>query len=417
MKFHPPVRRVAAVLCAFSMLLGAVFLASGCDILFLAAPTTAPTAEPTPWFFNEEALFQTLLSGIEGADAKIDLSSLEIPDSYQDKVYEIFTKVVGTEPSAYRCRGALEYDLSSLDDGKTWTIEDVRPGYQPETVLETADTWIAEMGLAAKTPFERIQLLHDRIVLETVYDEAAASKTGANDPAFTAVGLFDNGKAVCQGYAEALTVLLNRAGVPTVYASGTSKGVAHAWVIVQLDGNWYHVDATYDDPVPDTVRQTNYRYFLMNDEQLAKDHVRDFAEPVCTDGSYEWMHRMDHVVRLKDGSYAYSDVLDDGAVVRVDASGSNPKKVPFQLYGETHDTTRGYYLCVSDDDLCLSNYSDGAAIYVQASGENILRLFKPASSPDGIFPAKNLWVEGGVLHYDLMDDDGNVTASRIVTLP
>jgi transglutaminase-like putative cysteine protease len=386
-------------------------------LLRLAVPTATPTAVPTPWVFDEDVLSQTLLAGIEAGDEKIDLSALAIPNSYQDKVYDAFIRIIGTNPSAYQCRGALEYDLTSLDDGKTWTIEDVRPGYQPASVLEAADAWIEELGLEAKTPFERTQLLHDRIVRNTSYDEVAADSTGDGNPAFTAAGLFENGKAVCQGYAEAYVVLLNRAGVPAVYASGTSKGVAHAWVIVSLGGKWYHVDPTYDDPVPDTVKQTNYRYFLMSDDQLAKDHERDFSEPACSDGSYVWMHRMDHVVQLKDGTYAYSDALDDGAIVLSGPNGVDSRKVPFRLYEKTHDTTRGYYLCVDEGTLYLSNYSDGAAIYSLASRDDTLRLFKTQSKPDGFFPAKNLWIAGGILHYDLMDDDGNITGSFTQTLP
>ena len=249
-----PLRRTA-VLAVLSLLVAVALVTSGCGLLpSLGFPTQAPTRSesPTPWNFDEKDLRAELLAGIQAEKEKIDLASLRIPSTFQDKVYSVFDRLISTEPSAYLCRGTLEYDLSSVDDGKTWTIVDVKPGYQPASVLAAADAWISGMDLSSKTPFERIRLLHDRIVLSTAYDEAAAAAGTSDDPAFSAAGVFNSGKAVCQGYAEAYSVLLNRAGVPAVYTSGTSKGVAHAWVVLQLNGKWYHVDPTYDDPVPNT---------------------------------------------------------------------------------------------------------------------------------------------------------------------
>ena len=49
----------------------------------------------------------------------------------------------------------------------------------------------------------------------------------------------------------------------------------HAWNYVQLDGNWYAVDCTWDDPVSNTgwiSKSSKYRYFLIGSNQLLQDH-------------------------------------------------------------------------------------------------------------------------------------------------
>ncbi len=410
-------RRAWAVFLAGIAALSVLLAGCGLDSL-LATPTPAgPTATPTPFSLSEDALSAALAAGLEAGETKIDLSALAIPGTYQEQVYAVFAQVLATHPAAYRCRGTLEYDLTSIDDGKTWTIRDVKPGYQPQSVLDAADRWIAETGAASASPRERVRLLHDKVVLSTSYDTAAAEAGDAALPAFSAAGVFEKGKAVCQGYAEALNVLLNRAGVPTVYASGSAKGIAHAWVLVQLDGKWYHVDATFDDPVPDTPGQTNYLYFLMDDAAIGKDHIRDLAVPACTDATHAWMWAMQDAVRLPDGRFAYSDATADGTVSTIGADGGGRERIPFRRYGKTYKTTRGYFLCVAKDGaIYLSNYSDGATIYRRKAGETVLTVFAPAGYPDGISSAKDLRIVGTNLTFDLMDDKGNVTGSGSVPL-
>ena len=58
---------------------------------------------------------------------------------------------------------------------------------------------------------------------------------------------------VCEGYARALKVLCDATGIPCTlvdgYASsGSIVGEAHMWNYVQIDGAWYAVDVTWNDP-------------------------------------------------------------------------------------------------------------------------------------------------------------------------
>ncbi len=51
----------------------------------------------------------------------------------------------------------------------------------------------------------------------------------------------------------------------------------HAWNYVQLNGIWYAVDCTWDDPVivgnGKIGNNTKYKYFLRGNEYMAKDHI------------------------------------------------------------------------------------------------------------------------------------------------
>ena len=66
-----------------------------------------------------------------------------------------------------------------------------------------------------------------------------------------------------------IKTLLNRAGIDCSIVIGTSKGGGHAWNIVRIDGEYYHLDTTYNDPVfSNGDRMLVYHYFNLTDRKL-----------------------------------------------------------------------------------------------------------------------------------------------------
>ncbi|MCR4588458.1 MAG: hypothetical protein K5682_08635 [Lachnospiraceae bacterium] len=83
--------------------------------------------------------------------------------------------------------------------------------------------------------------------------------------------------AVCQGYAEAYDYFLGLMGIECTICTGRAYNGqsvgAHAWNRVTLNGNYYYVDVTWDDPVSyiPMVRQI---YNLCTYEQISQDHFQ-----------------------------------------------------------------------------------------------------------------------------------------------
>lgn len=67
-------------------------------------------------------------------------------------------------------------------------------------------------------------------------------------------------------------LLLEAAGVEARYISGEAGDELHAWNLVKLDGEWYHLDTTWNDPVPNQPGKVRYDYFLASDATLRADH-------------------------------------------------------------------------------------------------------------------------------------------------
>ncbi len=83
-------------------------------------------------------------------------------------------------------------------------------------------------------------LVHDRLAALCTYDRKLQ-----HDHRFDMYGALVDGYAVCEGYTKAYAYLLEKIGMKVEFCS--SEELVHAWNIVYIDGEPYHVDVTWDD--------------------------------------------------------------------------------------------------------------------------------------------------------------------------
>lgn len=127
--------------------------------------------------------------------------------------------------------------------------------------------------------YEQLRYLHDTLVFFSDYSDR-------NPFYYTAYGALVAAGATCQGYADAMHLLLARAGFETCFCVGigNNEKVTHKWNYVKLsDGQWYILDPTWADPVGKEDREyICYDYFLVSDEELLKDHKEKHESPFFT---------------------------------------------------------------------------------------------------------------------------------------
>lgn len=115
--------------------------------------------------------------------------------------------------------------------------------------------------------FDRELYIHDYIVKNCKYKKRKNNKNHYN-----VYGCLVEQKAVCEGYNDAFGLLLSYAGVNSTPISGsdeTNNSVDHVWSAVQLDGDWYHTDVTWDD----SKEYSMYDYFNLTTKQILKTHT------------------------------------------------------------------------------------------------------------------------------------------------
>lgn len=174
------------------------------------------------------------------------------------------------------------------------------------------------MGTAIKedmTDFQKELALHDYLVSHCKYSEDA--KQSEDSDIYRAYGALVNGDAVCNGYAEAMDILLRCVGIESEFVIGraysTQAGwVDHAWNLVNIDGNWYHLDATWDDPVPDQGDKLIHSYFNVTDDIIGQNHEWERDNyPKAATMDYNYYEKMDKYFSDIEGyqNEAYSDLI------------------------------------------------------------------------------------------------------------
>lgn len=124
----------------------------------------------------------------------------------------------------------------------------------------------------------KLRYLDNWIALHNVYNPLGMG--ASNYSRCAASGILSNNSEttapVCYGYATAFKVLLDAANIPNAYIEGWAynqgnwpNGEQHAWNYVQLDGNWYAIDPTWDDPKL-TTSQARFHYFLVGSDTVTE---------------------------------------------------------------------------------------------------------------------------------------------------
>ena len=117
--------------------------------------------------------------------------------------------------------------------------------------------------------YEREKILHDNLLSACKYKSGVeSSKDGWQY--FSAYGAIVTGEAGCEGYAKAMQILLSKAGIPCFTVRGESDGVSHMWNVVELNNEWYHLDATWDDNDKDGF--IIYEYFNLDSDNIKRTH-------------------------------------------------------------------------------------------------------------------------------------------------
>lgn len=136
---------------------------------------------------------------------------------------------------------------------------------------------VAECITDGMTDFEKALALHDWLINHADYSSYRTF--------FGAEGVLVYGEGVCQSYAGAYGMLLDAVGISHMPVA--SQQMDHIWNLIQLDGEWYHVDVTWDDPVGG---EEQHLYFGLTDELMAADHTWDNADslPAATGTRYQY---------------------------------------------------------------------------------------------------------------------------------
>ncbi len=157
--------------------------------------------------------------------------------------------------------GRMEYDKDGylLTDGSGNPVETLYSDDQVTAMraeFRRRAQWYLDKVDDNMSEFDKALVLHDELVLHSSY-----LLTGET------YDLMVNGQGRCYGYSECYSYLLAQVGVDSEIVE--SDDMNHQWNKVKIDGEYYHVDVTWDDPLPDSLGFVKHTFFLLSDEGAA----------------------------------------------------------------------------------------------------------------------------------------------------
>ena len=142
----------------------------------------------------------------------------------------------------------------------------------------------------------KLLLIHDKMTEECMYDytpyvyeKKDSDYTGYHQyvkvhdyKAHHAYGVFANKEAVCQGFAQAIYTICKKLGINADFVISDERYLNHMWNYIEADGQWYHLDVTWDEVYNTTLDY--HDYFLLSDATISKDHKSKSTWTSYTDG-------------------------------------------------------------------------------------------------------------------------------------
>lgn len=137
---------------------------------------------------------------------------------------------------------------------------------------------------------QKEKTIHDYLISTSKYDHENFLKDTIPAVSYTPYGLLYNHIAVCQAYSETFMIfmILSNIECHMVVGKAIVDGFvrindSHAWNIVKIKGRYYHVDVTFDNPVPYVIGKVSHNYFNKTDDFMDKTHLWNTSQyPICS---------------------------------------------------------------------------------------------------------------------------------------
>lgn len=200
------------------------------------------------------------------------------------------------QPTTTKPQPTTTAQSTTTKSSSDWNVTQAAPGNKPSGFAtveisasinadKEANKIVESIISSNMSEYERVKAIHDWIVINVQYDYAGLNSNTLPKTAYNADGALCYKSAVCQGYAEAFQLLCAKAGVQAYMMYGEAGNSvdgwqSHAWNVVRINGEWYQVDCTWDDPLVNGMVVTgsgnlSYTYFLLTDKEMYYDHTLD----------------------------------------------------------------------------------------------------------------------------------------------
>lgn len=260
---------------------------------------------------QEQAVYKAFYNGLMAHE---DVIPIPIKGQLSKEVFnKIFRAMTRDNPLIYyvnqsACNWATDaFGHTAICPQYFYSRETVRK--YNRNIENAVNNLAAQLKLTEGTEYEKEVRVHDWFCKNVKYDFKGSDM---DEPArvvlsHNIVGVFAKQKAQCEGIAKAVKVLLNAVDIKCIVATGDADANGsrehHAWNVVDIDGNPYHVDVTWD--IGASKGRVSYDYFNVTDEIIGKTHKLEDKVPECTSLKDNYFERNKLTFKSKSQLIAY----------------------------------------------------------------------------------------------------------------
>jgi transglutaminase-like putative cysteine protease len=212
---------------------------------------------------NEQTVYDQVYANALVVDPKFDMPVAITPARFE----VVCEAVVYDNPDLFW----LVSDFSYSHDGKNVISATLnfkfKGNIEPyKNIFYKCSDSVLEKAMKLNSDIDKVKFIHDLLINICSYE--------SNEYDQTAYSVIVMGKSVCAGYSRAFQYYMQRLGIPCALLIGDAGG-PHAWNLVKINGEYYAMDVTWDDPLGARPNSYSYTYFNISDAQFKGERIRD----------------------------------------------------------------------------------------------------------------------------------------------
>lgn len=265
----------------------------------------------TPVSESEKKFITDIIDGMRAVKSEIKLNAADYGMDSVPRIQYVISNCLG-RALQYEYSDIFYVNLTNTTFGVSGNLDvRVTPSYMSATeIAATSALLLAEsikvndLMTSDMNDAQKVLIIHDYIARNYEYDFTYKNRTLSDMVLYK--------KGVCQAYSYLFKYLAQKNGIECINVP--SDAHAHMWNKVKINGEWFNVDVTHDDP--NMTSQISHSHFLLNDSEMTalsdnshitwNAHNWDNTTPVEVSQSNIYstssMHNINGAVAVKDGN-------------------------------------------------------------------------------------------------------------------
>lgn len=320
---------------------------------------------------NEKRLYRTIANGVMNLDENITVEVTKSGNysTIKEDIEVALNAFFADHPEVFYIND--KYEISFIDTVVIKTIK-LKLSYISDN-MEEINSMKEELNheidninsklVNCKSDYEKELLIHDLIAKDVSYFTYDNYEDIPNIK-HTAYGALVEKSAVCDGITKAFQIILSQNNIDSVFVTGSSEGIPHAWCKVKLEDAYYNVDLTSDKAINSSDKSlVIHSYFNITDEEILKTHTFDnnVKSPSATATKYNYYVYNDYTISYFDSfEYKLGQIVqsqNSKTLLEFNVNGVSevPEKMVESLYNlnfnsyKTNNITKVQYHKINDN--------------------------------------------------------------------